>query len=25
MAHNFYMPITSSNINRFSTFFHRWN
>ena len=25
MAQNFYMPITSSNINPFSKFFHWWN
>jgi len=25
MAQNFYMPITPSNINRFSKFFHWWN
>jgi len=25
MAQNFHMPISSSNINRFSKFFHWWN
>jgi len=25
MAQNFYMPITSSDTNRFSNFFHWWN